>query len=41
MRADELLDAGDLDGAEVWLRVLRAIELLLEQSPLGWGDEVH
>ena len=35
MRADELLEAGDLDGAAVWLRVLKAIELLLEQSPLG------
>ena len=41
MRADELLEAGDLGGRAVWLRVLKAIELLLEQSPPGQGDEMH
>ena len=28
MRTDELLDAGDLDGAAVWRRIIRAIEKL-------------
>ncbi len=35
MRADELLEAGDLGGRAVWLTVPRAIEVLLEQNPLG------
>ena len=29
IRADELLDAGDLDGQTVWKRILAAIEELL------------
>ena len=33
MRADELLEAGDLDGAAVWRRVLRAIEELQGTEP--------
>ena len=34
MRADELLDAGDLDGQTVWKRILAAVdELLLEERP--------
>ena len=34
MRADELLEAGDIDGQAVWKRVLAAIdELLLERPP--------
>ncbi len=28
MRADELLEAGDLDGCAVWRRILRATEEL-------------
>ena len=28
MRADALLDAGDLDGQRVWLRVIEAIKVL-------------
>ena len=28
MRADALLDAGDLDGRNVWLRVIEAIKVL-------------
>jgi hypothetical protein len=27
-RADELLDAGDLDGQAVWMRIIKAIEEL-------------
>ena len=28
MRADALLDAGDMDGQRVWLRVIEAIKVL-------------
>jgi hypothetical protein len=28
MKADALLDAGDLDGQRVWLRIIKAIEKL-------------
>lgn len=36
MRADELLDAGDLDGLAVWKRILKAVdELLSEKIPDG------
>ncbi len=38
MRADELLEAGDLDGAAVWKRVLRAVEELQRVEP---GAQVH
>ncbi len=33
MRADELLEAGDLDGCAVWKRVLRAVEELQRVEP--------
>ena len=40
MRADELLDAGDLDGQAVWKRILAAVdELMSEERPEG--VEVH
>ena len=29
MRADELLEAGDMDGKAVWLRILAAVDELL------------
>ncbi len=40
MRADELMEAGDMEGEAVWLRILKAInELLSKERP---GDaEVH
>ena len=41
MRADELLEAGDLGGQVVWLRELKAIELLLDRGPPGKHDRVH
>ena len=41
MRADELLDAGDPGGRAVWLRVLKAIEVLLDRGPPGKHDRVH
>ncbi len=34
MRADELLDRGDMDGVAVWKRILKALdELLSEIAP--------
>ncbi len=36
MRADIMLEEGDLDGRRVWLRVLKAVEdLLAKEAPLG------
>jgi hypothetical protein len=36
MRHDELLEAGDMDGASTWKRIIRAIdELLSEEVPDG------
>ena len=34
MRADALLEVGDLDGRNVWLRVIEAIRVLLTRSGL-------
>ncbi len=40
MQADELMEAGDMDGRAVWLRIVKAIEeLLSEERPEG--AEVH
>ncbi len=34
MRADELMDAGDMEGEAVWLRIVKAIaELLSKERP--------
>ncbi len=38
MRADELLDEGDLDGAATWRRVIQAIKELESTVP---GGVVH
>ncbi len=40
MRADAMLEAGDLDGYAVWKRVLRAVEELQEVEPKS-GEAVH
>jgi hypothetical protein len=40
MRADELLEAGDLNGAETWKRILRAVEELQGTEPKP-GEAVH
>ena len=40
MRADELLDAGDIDGQAVWKRVLAAVEELLSKE-LPVGERAH
>ncbi len=40
MRADKLMEAGDMEGEAVWLRIVKAIEeLLSEERPEG--AEVH
>lgn len=40
MRADELLDAGDMDGRAVWLRIVRAVKQLRGKRPKA-GETVH
>ncbi len=40
MRADELLEAGDLDGYAVWKRILRAMGELQRTEP-AHGEEMH
>jgi hypothetical protein len=35
MRADELLDEGDLDGAATWRRVITAVKELEDVVPNG------
>ena len=40
MRADAMLEAGDLDGYAVWKRILRAVEELQGTEP-GCGARVH
>ncbi len=40
MRADAMLEAGDLDGYGVWRRVLRAVGELQEVEPEP-GEAVH
>ena len=41
MRADELLDSGDIEGQAVWKRIFRAIVELQDQGPPGDGEAVH
>ncbi len=40
MRADAMLEAGDLDGYAVWKRILRAVEEL-RRAEAGARVEVH
>ncbi len=40
MRADAMLDKGDLDGYAVWKRVLKAVEELLREEPRE-GERVN
>ena len=35
MKADEMLDAGNMDGKLVWLRIRAAVEQLLSETPTG------
>ena len=40
MRADAMLEAGDLDGYAVWRRIMRAVGELRREKP-GPGMQVH
>ncbi len=40
MRADAMLENGDLDGCAVWKRILRAVEELQGAAPRP-GEAVH
>ena len=40
LNADAMLEKGDLDGQAVWLRIVRAIEELLQARPID-GELVH
>ena len=40
MRADAMLEAGDLDGYGVWRRILRAVAELQGTAPKS-GEAVH
>ncbi len=40
MRADAMLEKGELDGYAVWRRILRAVEEL-QRVELAAGDRVH
>ncbi len=40
MKADAMLEAGDLDGAAVWKRIVRAVEELQRVEPRP-GGKVH
>ncbi len=40
MRADELLEAGDMDGKAVWMRITKAVEELLSEKPPE-GAAIH
>lgn len=40
MRADELLDRGDLDGAAVWRKIVKAVVELLD-TEIPTGSRVH
>ncbi len=40
MRADAMLEAGDLDGVATWRRILRAVEELQGTAPKP-GEAVH
>ncbi len=35
MNADAMLAKGDMDGRAMWLRVVRAVEELLDKKPRG------
>ncbi len=40
-QADKCLEAGDLDGKAVWMRVIRAIEEPTNTDAPGGGQSVH
>jgi hypothetical protein len=40
-RADEMLEAGDMEGRRVWQRVVEAVRELSDTKPPGDGVLVH
>ncbi len=38
MQADAMLEKGDINGQRVWLRILKAVEALLETRPPATGS---
>ncbi len=40
-QADRCLEAGDLDGKAVWMRVIEAIDELQDRRPPAAGQPVH
>ncbi len=40
MRADEMLEKGDLGGYAAWRRILKAVEELQRMEPVA-GDRLH
>ncbi len=41
MRADELMEAGDMEGVAVWKMILKAIKELLGKAPPGDQSAIH
>ncbi len=41
MRADELMEAGDMEGVAVWKMILKAIKELLDKTPPGDQSAIH
>ncbi len=41
MRADQLLEKGDMEGRAVWLRIIKAVEELEATEPPGSNQAVH
>ena len=41
MQADAMLDKGDPDGQAVWLRIVKAVDELLETQPGGWSGRPY
>ena len=41
MRADELMEAGDMEGVAVWKLIRNAIKELLDKTPPGDQSAVH
>ena len=41
MRADELMETGDMDGRAVWLRIVKAVEELLPKERFTFKSSHH
>ncbi len=41
LRADELMEAGNMEGVTVWKMILKAIKELLDTTPPGDPSAVH